>query len=224
MDARDALIAEMLGDIGKLHDAVEQLKIDIPSVLQPLVELNARLEKSHADLIAATAEAQKVHEGHIAELVVQAKGDLEARTREMGEAMAKAFVLLSDSEARKITAKADVAASAALNSLASAIENEVKATMSQATGVNEIVAQNAKEFKVALDAIIARAKQSEAEYGRELQKRISANAPMGFWTQAMWMIGSVVFSWSLFAVLIYAGAFSSPPADPQSALSKSAKQ
>ena len=65
--ARDALIAEMLGDIGRLHDSVGELKVELPEMLRPLREIEA-----------ATAEAKRAHQAFLADAASQAKQTIEA--------------------------------------------------------------------------------------------------------------------------------------------------
>jgi hypothetical protein len=55
--AREALLAELLGDIGLLHDTVEQLKNDLPKLTQVYV---ADLEKATLAVGASVAELGKL--------------------------------------------------------------------------------------------------------------------------------------------------------------------
>lgn len=55
--AREALLAELLGDIGLLHDTVEQLKNDLPKLTQVYV---ADLEKATLAVGASVAELSKL--------------------------------------------------------------------------------------------------------------------------------------------------------------------
>lgn len=65
--ARDALIAEMLGDIGKLHDAVESLKTVLPGQTEAV-------ESKIAGLIGLLQKAGDTYKGQI-EAYTNAQGD-----------------------------------------------------------------------------------------------------------------------------------------------------
>lgn len=201
--AREALIAEMLGDIGKLHDAVEQLKTELPEALQPLADLRASLESARNNLLIASDEAKELQQAHIAELLVASKNELreEARTQIENAALA-------------IQARASQAVVATTNALSSTIEREVKTALDSAE-FDKI----GKELKAALDVSVVKARQAVSDFDRDLKRQARANAPMGFWAQIGWMVGAVVFTAATMAVVLYPMAQS---AEPQSV--KAAKQ
>jgi hypothetical protein len=191
--AREALIAEMLGDIGKLHDAVEHMKQELPSAMQSLTDLNLRIEKSHADLIAATEEARSVHQEHIADLLIHGKAELEA---------------IAKAEARQIKLQTEASLQAAFKLMASGIEREIKDGLSKSS----------EDFKAAVEASITKVKRAASEHENELKRSAARNAPLGIWPQVAWMVGSVVFT-AIFmvVVLIYAGVIPLQQAASQSA-------
>lgn len=84
MDAKEALIAEMLGDIGKLHDSVEQLKVDVPKFL-------IAVRKEQETLALTIDEAKKTVHETIAASLVKGMGDLDEYKKELLTGLAKAL-------------------------------------------------------------------------------------------------------------------------------------
>ncbi len=84
---RDLLIAEMLGDIGKLHDEVRVLNESVPhianSIENAIAESVRTLRQLSAEILKATSEAYEIHHDKLAELTVARKAELlEAMQRE----------------------------------------------------------------------------------------------------------------------------------------------
>lgn len=73
----DILVAEMLGDIGKLHEQVAALKTELPTILAQMQKLiNAQTTKANAPVDAAQRELRgyiREEIQHISDAVQQAK-------------------------------------------------------------------------------------------------------------------------------------------------------
>lgn len=67
--AQEALIAELLGDIGKLHDEVKALQVIVP-------DLTGQLRGFIESIDKATATAQEVHQAKLADYAVEQKADI----------------------------------------------------------------------------------------------------------------------------------------------------
>lgn len=105
--ARDALIAEMLGDIGKLHDAVESLKGVLPEQIEGV-------ETRITGLIGLLQKAGDAY-----------KAQIEAYTNAQGEQIRTQMV--KDASAAKVRFEQD--ASAAIKAALADVQRTIKASM-----------------------------------------------------------------------------------------------
>jgi len=67
--AQEALIAELLGDVGKLHDEVKTLQVIVP-------DLTGQLRGFIESIDRATATAQEVHQAKLADYAVEQKAEI----------------------------------------------------------------------------------------------------------------------------------------------------
>jgi DNA anti-recombination protein RmuC len=194
---KEALIAEMLGDVLKLHDAVEQLKTDIPAALKPLTDLNARLEKSHANLEVATAAAQKESEAVISALVAKSKAEIDSHT----QAMLK-------SVANHIAESTQIAITSAVKDLKVIVETEIKAGLEHASTANETFKKSGREFEATVDKANTQLKQSVLTYDKELQRSVERHKSEG-WSFSRFMAFTLIgFVWSLIVALVIVTLYS----------------
>lgn len=114
--AQEALIAELLGDVGKLHDEVKTLQDIVP-------DLTGQLRGFIDSIDKATATAQEVHQAKLADFAVEQKAQI-ARQAEA--------VLMALQEAT--------------SSLQSVIESSVKAGQAQLDGSRNAILDSVVDF------------------------------------------------------------------------------
>ncbi len=96
------LIAEMLGDVGKLHDAVERVNDSIPAVVGKLQGFIESIDK-------ATATAQEVHQARLADAAVEQKAELVRESQAVLDVLTKASASVAELiESTKIAAMAEL--------------------------------------------------------------------------------------------------------------------
>lgn len=128
------LIAEMLGDIGKLHDAVEGVKQSIPAMTELLQGFIDSIDK-------ATVTALELHQAKLAEVAVQSRNDLASENQAvltvLNEAKASLQALIDESTKTGLE-KVSGASEAILNSVVdfadSKIAEAIKATIHETLG------------------------------------------------------------------------------------------
>lgn len=81
--AQEALIAELLGDVGKLHDEVKALQVILPDLTGQLSGFIDSIDK-------ATATAQEVHQAKLADFAVEQKAEIAKQAEAVLTALQKA--------------------------------------------------------------------------------------------------------------------------------------